>query len=537
MKASLQKIFDENLRLLQLIDLAVSCFHVQNYDKALRNSRTIFEEFSNVYPLYAQEAEFLEATGIVRINIPELNEMLLGLLNAQQDADYILLADLYELQIAPYIASIQQAIFQYINEEELVSSSKNYSIEYCTNGEFTLAKKVGDRNHYLHSNHKPMASAYFLAKSWYKEEKSTYIILGLGLGYHALQLGELNETLEITVFESEKEVLELAEKYGVKDAFLSNPKHKVVYDPNQSLLLDALSGLGENGSFVIHYPSMQLLPDGELKKKLENYFIQYSSVENQSSLLIGNFRENQNNVQHTVYELKEKWEGKTAYIVAAGPSLDYNFEYLRSIDKENSIIIAVGTVFRKMIKEEIPIDYVVISEANERVYGQIIGVEDCGVPLLLLSTAHHRFAKGYHGPKYLIYQEGYELAEEAAKNVGGFVCQVGGSVSTVAFDLAAKMGCKRIITVGLDLAYTNNYVHALGTSRRNISDVKNLRVITDIYGKEVYTTRSMDKYREWFEAHIPDYKGIEFYNATEGGANIKGMKNVKLKEIIGEKRG
>lgn len=537
MKESLQRIFDENLKLLQLIDLAVSCFHVQNYDKALRNSRYILEGLSSVYPLYVQEAELLEAAGIAQINIPGLNKMLLDLLDAQQDADYILLADLYELQIAPYIARIQQEIFPYMNEEEVLSSLENYSVEYCTNGEFTLAKDNGERKHYLHSNHKPMDAAYYLAKSWYKEEKSRYIILGFGLGYHALQLGELDETLEITVFESEKEVLELAEKYGVKEAFLSNPKHKVVHDPNQSLLLDALSGLGENGSFVIHYPSMQLLSDGELKKKLENYFIQYSSVENQNSLLIGNFRENQNVVKHTVYELKDKWEGKTAYIIAAGPSLDYNFEYLLSVDKESSIIIAVGTVFRKMIKEEIPIDYVVISEANERVYRQISGVEDCGVPLLLLSTAHHKFAKGYHGPKYLIYQEGYELAEEAAKKLGGFLCQVGGSVTTVAFDLAAKMGCQNIVMVGLDLAYTNNYVHALGTSRRNIADVNNLRVITDIYGKEVYTTRSMDKYREWFEAHIPNYEGIEFYNATEGGANIKGMKNVKLKEIIGEKRG
>ncbi|MBR3771070.1 MAG: motility associated factor glycosyltransferase family protein [Clostridium sp.] len=533
----MQKIFQENQKLLQLIDLAVSCFHSQNFDKALRNSRLIFESFSNVFPLYAEEAELLESTGMVEINVPQFNEMLMGLLNAQQDADYILLADLYELQIAPYVALIQQAIFEYIDEHEVLPFSKEYSVEFCTNGEFTLAKKVGERNHYLHSNHKPMDAAYHLAKSWYKEDKSKYIILGLGLGYHAFQLGELDETMEIVVFESEKEVITFAQKYGVKEAFLSNPRHRVVYDPNQSLLLDELSSLKENGSFVIHYPSMQLLPDSTIKKKLENYFIQYSSIENQNSLLIANFRENQVSVKSNVYELRQDWEEKTAYIVAAGPSLDYNFHELRNVDKDNSIIIAVGTVFRKMVKEQIPIDYVVISEANERVYGQIVGVEDSGIPLLLLSTAHHKFAKGYHGPTYLIYQEGYELAEEVAKNLGGFLCQVGGSVSTVAFDLAAKMGCRRIVMVGLDLAYTNNYVHALDTSRRNIADVKNLRVITDIYGKEVYTTRSMDKYREWFEEHIPKYEGIEFYNATEGGANIKGMKNVKLKEIISEKRG
>ena len=42
----------------------------------------------------------------------------------------------------------------------------------------------------------------------------------------------------------------------------------------------------------------------------------------------------------------------------------------------------------------------------------------------------------------------------------------------------------------------------------------------------------MDKYREWIEAHIEYIKDVEFYNATEGGANIRGMKNVKLKDVI-----
>jgi hypothetical protein len=102
----------------------------------------------------------------------------------------------------------------------------------------------------------------------------------------------------------------------------------------------------------------------------------------------------------------------------------------------------------------------------------------------------------------------------------------------VALDLALKMGCRKIVTLGLDLAYTNNYVHAKDTSRRNISDVKDLRVIEDIYGKEVYTTRSMDQYREWIERHIKNFSDVAFYNATEGGANIKGMKNVALKDMV-----
>ena len=534
-KNTIHKIFLENQKVLQLIDMAVANFRVQNFDKALRFGIKILDRFAQLVPLYLEEAEILNDTGIVQIDVQQINEMLTGILQTQESADYILLPDLYEMQMASFIADVQQALFQIIPETEWIEEgdcNDEYSVEFCTNGEFTLAKKSGDRTLYLHSNHKPMLAAYELAKSWYKPDKSKYTILGFGLGYHAYQLGELDETVEITVFESDERVIQLAEKYGMKDAFLANPRHKLIYDKEQSLLLNELSKLNEQGSFVIHYPSLQLLADSDIKRKLENYFIQYSSVENQKSLMIGNFRENQEHVPQSVYELAEKWKGKTAYIVAAGPSLDYNFKELKRVNKEDGIIIAVGTVFRKMIKENIPIDYVVISEANERTIAQIRGVENKDIPMLLLSTTNHKFAKLYQGPKYLIYQEGFELAEEAAKSQNGFTCKVGGSVSTVAMDLAIKMGCKKIITVGLDLAYTNNYVHALDTSRRNISDVKNLRVIVDIYGKEVYTTRSMDKFREWIERRVAEVKNVEFLNATEGGADIKGMQNVILKEVI-----
>lgn len=527
---SMQEIFRENQEVLQLIDLATRNFNVQNFDKGLRLGNEILSRFGNLVSLYVENAEALAATGLVEINVQQINEMLMNILKVQEHSDYILLADLYYLQLSSYIQGVQQAVFQLVSEN--LYEDDIYSVEFCTNGDFTLAKQVEDKRLYLHSNHKPMIAAYELAKSWYKEDKSIYIIFGFGLGYHAYQLGEIDETLEIIVFEADEKVMELSEKYGMQKQFLANSKHKLIYDKEQSKLLNELSTLKENGSFVIHYPSLQLMKSSDIKMKLENYFIQYSSIQNQTSLMIGNFRENQANVSESVYKLSDSWKGKTAYIVAAGPSLDYNFQLLKQVKKENSIIIAVGTVFRKMVKEQIPIDYVVISDANERVRKQISGIEEEQIPLLLLSTTNYTFGRDYQGPKYLIYQDDFVLAEEAAKKLNGFTCKVGGSVSTVAMDLAIQMGCKRIITLGLDLAYTNNYVHATGTSRRNISDVKNLRIIKDIYGKEVYTTCSMDKYREWIEKHIESIKGVEFLNATEGGANIKGMKNVLLKDVI-----
>lgn len=527
----MEKMFYENQMVLQDIHLAVKNFHVQNYDRALRLGSQILEKMEGLVREYVEHADEINQTGFAQIDLQQIQEMLLRILKTQQDRDYVLLADLYELELAAYIEAVQQALFQYVSEEDLQADAP-YFIEFCTNGECTLAKEAEGRKFYFHSNDKPLLAAYELAESWYKQDKSQYIIFGFGLGYHAYFLGKIDETVEIIVYESDENVIALSEKYGVKEKFLKNPKHKLIYDRNQSKLWKGLSGMTDSGTFVIHYPSLQVMEASSIKIRLENYFIQYNSVENQMGMLIANFRENQKNVPDTVYQLSDSWKGKTAYIVAAGPSLDQNFHELKKVNKEHSMIIAVGTVFRKMVKEKIPIDYVVISDANLRVREQIRGIEDQQIPLLLLSTANYKFGEDYKGPKYLIYQEDFILAEEAAKKKNGFTCKVGGSVSTVALDLALKLGCRKIITLGLDLAYTNNYAHAKDTFRRNISDVKDLRVIEDIYGKEVYTNCSMDQYREWIERHIKNFSDVAFYNATEGGANIKGMKNVALKDMV-----
>ena len=183
MNESIKKLFSENQEIIQLIDLAVANFRIQNYDKGLRIGLQILDRFAKVVPHYVEAAQMLNDTGLVQIDIQQMNEMLQTLLDTQERMDYILLSDLYELQLGAYIADVQQAVFSCVNENELIDSADCdgvYSVEFCTNGEFTLAKEVEGRRLYLHSNHKPMQAANELAKSWFKEDKSKYIVFGFG---------------------------------------------------------------------------------------------------------------------------------------------------------------------------------------------------------------------------------------------------------------------------------------------------------------------------------------------------------------------
>lgn len=106
--------------------------------------------------------------------------------------------------------------------------------------------------------------------------------------------------------------------------------------------------------------------------------------------------------------------------MAAGPSLDDNLEFLRE-NQGKKTIIAVGTVFRKLLENKIVPDMAAVLDPQERTYKQIEGLEDKKVPMLLAVTAYWKFAANYKGDKYLVPLAGMheERENEEAWVIGG----------------------------------------------------------------------------------------------------------------------
>ncbi len=555
MTNELQKLFRNNTILIDTIDKIVYYFHIQNYDKALRTSADFIAKLDGIMSLLQSiiDQERFEL----------MNSILLELFSAQNSKDYVLEADLYELQLRRYLTDLQQDIVAsegFVPETTLYDSNlkiwqerdselyemittgeepwklaeQGYEIEFTSSGHMTLAITNQLGRFYLHSNNSVTKEAFSLVNTWYHEEVTGYIVYGLGLGYHIRELIGLDSSISIDVFEADINVIKLATGYTQIAQLLQNPAIRLIYDPDHTKLIKRISDMKEEEKFVIHYPSLRNVTNAVMKDRLENYFIQYSSIANQLKLLNSNFRKNVSHYDYLTDDLMEQFQNKDLYIVAAGPSLDKNFLELKKLKAENSILMATGTVFKKLLANDIIPDYVIVTDANNRVYAQISGVEKCLVPILFLSTAFYGFAKNYQGKKYMILQKDFEKAEEFAAKHGSMLIQTGGSVSTTALDLGISLGCRRIIFLGLDLAYTDNYVHATQTSRRDLASTEDLRQVEDIHGKLVYTSRTLDMYRQWIEKRIKDVRDIEFIDATEGGAKIKGMKIQKLSELIQE---
>lgn len=558
-----QEIYNKGIQIQYWIHQVITTCHNQNYDRAVRIFRTLTTALMQVLDavfadmaFYNQEVEVVNPQGIATA--------LQDITNAQEGKDYVLLADLLELQLKPFVGSLQEVIRNYEGvgvdaavwesnlsaldktnpalkkmleeyhqryEKETANGTWNgeHHLEMTNYGLFTLAGQDDQGLYYYHSNVNPETEAVDFAAYYYDIEQDTYLLWGLGLGYHIREMFRIDNGITMQVFENDLDVIYHCFMAVNLSGILSNPQFSLCYDPDFTRIIPALDNI-EN--FIIHSPSLRHIKNAKLREQMEQFFIRDSGKRNVKVSFESNSRENFRNLDGYVDELKPEFMGKDAVIVAAGPSLDKNVELLKD-KKPGTIILAVETVFRKLLSLGIDVDYMIVTDANSRIYSHIAGLEDKQIPMLYLSTAFKGYAKNYKGKKYLICQEGYDKAEQLAGEKGWNLYDTGGSVSTTALDVCIRLNCKSIAFIGLDLAYTNNLAHAAGTSRRDAGDTEGMQQVPAIGGGTVPVSRVFMIYNQWIANRVKkEDVTMPVYDATEGGAVIPGLEIITLSEFL-----
>ena len=559
-----QQIYSANIYLQSIIDNIIYACHTQNYDKVIRTFTDVTKRLMSVLEavfadisFYNQEMDIVNPVGV--------NASLQDILVAQENKDYVLLADLLELQLVPFLQSVQEAIRAYEVEsvsptawERNMSVLKNrdealwkqimaYHEEYeranaagtwqgahhleDTNcGAFTMAGQDTQGVYYYHSNVNPLKEASDFARYYYQPGCEDYVIWGLGLGYHVREMLRLDDGIQLTIYESDMDVIYHCLNAVDMSTYLGMASVTLIYDPQFTKIIDTLEKITEN--FILHYPSLRHIENERIRQQMEMFFIRDSGKRNVAILFENNSRENFKNMDGYVDELRPAFEGKDVVIVAAGPSLDKNVELLKK-KKPNMVIVAVETVFRKLVNLGVSVDYMIVADANSRIYGHLVGLENQPIPMLYLSTAYKGFAKNYQGPKYLICQSGYDKAEELAEKNGWKLYETGGSVSTTALDVCISLGAKSIAFIGLDLAYTGGHAHATGAAAREATGLEDMQQVPAVAGGTVATSKLFIMYNKWIENRIKkEDVTMPIFDATEGGAIVPGLSVITLKEFM-----
>lgn len=541
-----KKVYKENKMLLADMLSSVHYMRQQNYSRGMKKCASCIDKLISLVPEYMNIYKELESVGVT-IDIDVFLGAFKNIEEAQANSDYILLADMIENLLISNITNIQEGIVSLeedyysliINENENIDykyidelMKKGLYIEPTSQGYATIRYDNEEKNIYFHTNIYPTKSAIKLSDEWYSEYKFHYIIYGLGLGYEVYELINKSDAIKVDVYEQNKDIINLARSFGVIKELEQSGQVTIHYDPDfQKIASCDLEG--EYTKFVVHYPSVRIIADDKQREWFENYFTNYNAVSNQELTMLRSFVENQKLNFRSADEIHPSLKNKDVYVIAAGPSLDKNMNQLKNVS-DNGVIISTGTVLKKLLANDIVPDYVVIIDANSPTLKQIEGIENCGVPLIFLSTAYYGTVAAYNADRYIACQYGYDKAQELAKKNGYRLYNTGGSVTTLCIDLALQAHCKRLICVGLDLAFTGGFDHASDTAQMKAVDDTSVvyRKVKAIAGGYVNTSKGLDVFRLWIEKRIEGIKDIEIIDATEGGALIKGTKIMALSECV-----
>lgn len=264
-------------------------------------------------------------------------------------------------------------------------------------------------------------------------------------------------------------------------------------------------------------------------------------------------------VRFPISSLKDKFQGLTAVLVSAGPSLRKNLPWLQSV-RDKVFVLSCDTSLKVLFKAGIQADGVVTLDAQTNSFFHFMGENLKNIPLfadlvssptllrepLFRSVVHSVTAKYQVDAEGSLVREvtaGGELAEQVFTEVGDI--QSGGSVATTAFDMLRFMGFTSVYFLGQDLAYSGREIHSTGThhnekwltllNRKNslerINEViirkRETRFVPRADGKgSVLTDYVLDLYRHWFEESATTVSGMRLFNVNEDGALIAGIESV-----------
>ncbi len=232
-------------------------------------------------------------------------------------------------------------------------------------------------------------------------------------------------------------------------------------------------------------------------------------------------------------------EGKPAIIVSAGPSLEKNIDQLAEL-RDRVVLIAVDTTLRPLLEKGIEPHLICTGDPQEANWRHLRGTVTEEAYLVAEPMTHYASLEHFKGRLFIASygDKVMQWVSEFIPDVGYVMCW--GSVATMAFDLARKMGCDPIIFVGQDLSFPGGRTYAKGTyfeveekmdlSVETFEKTNRTLVLEDIYGEPVKTNRQMFAYKEWFRAEF-GRTGAKVINATEGGILKDNCEIMPLSEV------
>lgn len=404
---------------------------------------------------------------------------------------------------------------------------EGYLLKSSDSGFLTL--RSPDTGFFMHDVHDPMQEAGRIADIIYKPEMEHIIIFGCGLGYLPYKIWERSQgAVKITIYEEDEKILSYAKSYGVL-SWIDEKNLEIICDPDPvkviKLFVDNIDYVSKEKCIYISYEKkvkFKGIADGQFDYVAA--LVQYNWELGDAVKI--NIWKNKKSKQISYDELRQRVDKKEWVMVAAGPSLDDNIEFLKE-SKGSRTIIAVNTVLKRLKKENIVPDLICAADSYEQLVEHIIGAEDFteGVPLLADWATNWKYTERYRGDKcFVCTPTSREVAEDEGRSED--IWDVSGTVSCMAMEAAVRLGGKVVYLVGLDLAFPGGKDYAGNMPHGKVNKKGGTIQVKSVDGGMVETARTFNTFIGIIADNIAKHPDITFYNMSKHGAYIEGAKKL-----------
>lgn len=433
---------------------------------------------------------------------------------------------------------------------------------------YTAQVLVKGEYRYLHSRYDPEKESDGLVEKLIKDRYDIIFCGGFGLGFHVRSLFKKKSSSfsKLLVIEKDPGLLRLALALSDFTDLLKDERLLILAAENNDVpgLNDFLIQSVTKKCFTLILPFYISQADefySNLKNLIESYLsrknINIATLSRFQNLWIYNIMRNHAKflASRGIAGLAGRFNGCPALVVSAGPSLNENLELIRR-NQDRFLIIAVDSVFPSLVRHGIRPDLVVTVDP-QFINSKYFEYNRCFDPILVSDiTAFPLTLKNYRG-RTLFFSSVFPLARFVEK----YTCpkgeiDMGGSVSTTAFDLAVRMGADPVILLGQDLAFLKERSHCKGSYVEKYWSLRNNRFSTSYNGLYRYINNTLfirirssagglvgtDKrlmiFLVWFQnkMNTESVRGKKVYNTSLEGARMDKMTVLSFREVLSKNR-
>ena len=445
----------------------------------------------------------------------------------------------------------------------LLSLVDGSALIHCTTalGEPNLQDQRQSPPQYLYNQSGAFSEAVQWVATHSIEKVDFLVVFGIGLG------NEWKALLPWLHAKRARRVVFLEDDLAIIQAFLGSESAKSFFEDPQSTLLYLEDG--EEGKharqIVIWYayqrpwsclvsPSNARVRPGVFEAVAQELRVQQNEVAGVLSEYV-DFRSSPlRNFGRNMYlwrkslngaSLFNKFRGCPAIVVGAGPSLEKEIDHLKGVESR-ALILSGGSSINALLQAGIMPHMAASVDPNPMQYIRLRQTQSFCLPLFYRARALYEGLMYQHGPLlYLRGGDGYPLVDWFEHEVGihGKVLDGGHSVSNMLIEIAHALGCRPIIMVGYDLAYTGGarYANFLtesmasGETVQFEGETRGELVQGRTYdGGEVLTEAKWVTEGKWIEQFQHRHPRLRIINTAQHGLAIDGVTRMAFSEALAQ---